>query len=104
LLELRDHIALQGFEFRTSARIGLRQVIDAGHHERLQLGKFSQPDTFRAFGKYKQALVRHFDHFVDRGHGADGVEVAGLRAVHALIALSNDNDRLVLTQGLNELN
>ena len=38
LLELRDDIPLQRFQFRALARIHLRQMIDRRHHERLKSG------------------------------------------------------------------
>jgi hypothetical protein len=104
LLELRDHIPLQRFQLGALARIHLRQMIDRGHHERLKLGKFAQLDPLRALGKDKQALVGHFDDFVHRRQGADGIQVAGLRTVHAFVALGDHHDGLLLSQGLNELN
>ncbi len=103
LLELRDHIPLQRFQLGALARIHFRQMIDRGHHERLKLSKFAQLDPLRALGKDEQALVGHFDDFVHRRQGADGIQVAGLRAVHAFVALRDDHNGLLLSQGLNEL-
>ncbi len=78
-------------------------MIHCGHHERLELGKFSQLDPLRALGKDKQALVGHFYDFVYRRQGADGIQVAGLRTVHAFVALGDDDNGLQLSQRLNEL-
>ena len=104
LLELGNHIPLQRFQLGALARIHLRQMIDRSHHEWLELGKFSQLDPLGALGKDEEALVGHFDDFVHRRQGADGIQVAGLRTVHAFVALRDDHDGLLLSQGLNELN
>ena len=79
-------------------------MIDCRHHERLELGKFPQLDPFRSLGKDKQALVGHFDDFVHRRHGPHGIQVAGLRTVHAFVALRDHHDGLHISQRLNELN
>jgi hypothetical protein len=95
---------LQGFQLRALARIHLGQVVDRGHHERLKLGKFSQLDPLRSLGEHKETLVWHFDDFVHRRQGADRIQITGLRAVHAFVALSDDHNGLLLPQGLNKLN
>ena len=104
LLELGNHIPLQRFQFGALARIHFRQMIDRRHHEWLKLSKFSQLDPLRALGKDKKALVGHFDDFVHRRQGAYGIQVAGLRTVHAFVALRDHHNGLLLSQGLNELN
>ena len=104
LLKLRNHIPLQRFQLRAFARIDLGQMIDGGHHERLKLGKFSQLDPLRSLGKHKKTLVRHFDDFMHRRHGAYGIQIAGLGTVHPLVALRDHHDGLHVSQRLNELN
>ncbi len=104
LLELGNHIPLQRLQFGALARIHLRQMIDRSHHEWLKLSKFAQPDALGALGKNKKALVGHLDNFVHRRQGTYGIQIAGLRTVHALVALRDDHNGLLLSQGLNELN
>ena len=104
LLELRDHVALQRFQLGAFTWIHFRQVVDRSHHEWLYLGKLSQFDPLGALGKHKEALIGHFDYFVHRRQGAYGVQIAGLGAIHALVALRDHHDGLLLSQGLNELN
>ena len=104
MLELGNHIPLQRLQFGALARIHFRQMIDRGHHEWLKLGKFAQLDALGALSKDEKALVGHFDDFVHRRQGAYGIQVAGLRTVHAFVALRDDHNGLQLSQGLNELN
>ena len=67
------------------------------------VAEFAQPDALRALGEDEEALVGHLDDFVHRRQGADGVQVAGLRGVHARVALRDHHDGLLLSQRLNEL-
>ncbi len=59
--------------------------------------------ALRAFGKDEEALVRHLDDLMDGRQGAVGVQIAGLRRVHARIALGDDDDGLLVAERLDQL-
>ncbi|HKS75326.1 MAG TPA: hypothetical protein VJQ82_19115 [Terriglobales bacterium] len=102
-MEKGQDIALQRFDFRTLRRNRLGHGVDAGTHKGLELRELHQTHTFQALGEDEKALIGHLDDFVHDREAAYGIEVAGLRRIHAGFALRNHHDGLVLTQGVDEL-
>ena len=70
LLEQGQHVALQRFQFRTLRRNRFRDRLHRPRMKGVQLREFVQPYPLQAFGKDKQALVGHFDDFVNDGQSA----------------------------------
>ncbi len=92
------NIAQQGLKFAACGGSDVDDRLDRGGHEGLDLGKFPQLDPFRALRKDEQALVGHFDDFMDGRQGADGVQIAGLGGIDAGVALGDNDDRLFLAK------
>src|ERR1700683_371164 len=98
LLEQRQHVALEGFDFGTVGRCGLGDYRYRRGHEWRQLRELAEAHALQAFGKYEEALVGHLDDFVDYGGRADGVKIAGWWAIDAGFALRHHYDGLVFTE------
>ncbi len=65
--------------------------------------EIGEADALQAFGEHEEALVGHLDDFVHDGQRSDGVEVGGLRRIHAGLALGDDDDGLVFAERVDQL-
>ncbi len=103
LAELADDIALQGLELGRIRRDDLMNGFELGREERLHLRKIRQFDALGALGEDEEALVGHLDDLMDGRPGADGMQVGSEGGVLAGVALGDHQDRLLLAEGLDEL-
>ena len=94
---------MQGLDLRALGRNDLRNRLDRGGHERLKLVELAQLHPLRALGEDEQALVGHLDDLVYGRKRAHRVQIAGLRGVHARIALRHHHHRLFVAKRLDEL-
>ena len=97
------HVALQGLGLGRGYGLDLSTVSHSAVMNGVIWVKFAKFDALVALGEDEEALVRHLDHFVDGGAGADVVQVGGLRHVLAGVALGDDQDGLLLAERLDEL-
>ena len=98
LLKLRKNVALQRLDFGAWLRGNLRDRLDRGGHERLDLREHAQLDPLGAFSEDEQALVGHFDDLVDGRQSSISVQVGRLGRVHACVALSDHHDGLLVSE------
>ena len=103
LLKFRQNIALQRLDLRALFGKNLRNGLDRRGHERLDLREHAELDALGAFGEDEEALVGHFDDFMDGRERAVGVQIARLRRIHARVALGDDDNGLFVSERLDEL-
>ena len=103
MLEQGEHVALEGLDFGILGRNGLGNRAHAGTHEGRELREIGEADALQAFGKNEEALVGHLDDFVHDGEGPNGVKIGGLRRVDARLALRDNDDGLVVAEGVDQL-
>jgi len=103
LLKEREHVALQRFNFRAVGRNRFRNRRHASAHKGRKLRKLAEAYPLQTLSEHKETLVGHLDDFVDDGRGTDGVEIGGLRAVDAGLALRHHDDGLIFSQRIDQL-
>ena len=101
--KIRDDVLLQGHKLKPRGRGNFRDGLDRGGHEWLELLEVIELDALAALGEHEEALVGHFDNFMDRRQGAVPEEIGRLRGVLPRVALSDHDDGALLAEGLNEM-
>ena len=92
------HVAQNRFKPAPGRRWNIGYGLNRCREEWFDLGELAQFDPFRPFGEDEKALVRHLDHFVDGRKSANGVQIAGLRAVDTGVPLGDNHNCLFLAK------
>ena len=104
LLEQREHIALQRLNLGSFLAGRLRYDLHARTQKRRKLRVFAKLHPLQALGKNEQTLVGHLHNFVHRGQRAHAEKIGRGGGVNASLALRDDNNGLVFTQRIDQLN
>ena len=102
LLEDRDHVLAQGFNFGRDFRLDVGQSLDAGAQEGLVGRELACPYARDAFAEEQQVVLGNLDGLVHHAQGADLKEILGAGGLHARVHLGNHGESTILPEGLNQ--